>query len=516
MKKRIGAILLIFAICAGGLAACTRLPEEEINDSGVTEPAGTVVSGNEEDETPAWRGSLYGSAVAKDTGGLEARDVDSNGYQNDRLPNGLDYQGKEVQILGWDNEADQTIPRSDSRTDAVASALYWHWKGIEERLNVRITVTYTDSDYPGRSTFLAKARAENANYDLIQTQSLFPIVLANEGRLCNLANLNYPELAMPWWSDSLQEWILDGSMYFICSNSSAMSLSNLAVIYSHTALIEEKGLETPISLTLSGKWTLEKMNEISQAFAAEAALVGDEQCYGLVVDDSSRLGALYYACGFSSVVKNRRGEAQIGFDEEWEWQAIGGAIAKLEGMFTDGSVVIHSSDTFTEMQSGQTAMLLGYWQFMRELNGNDYEVVPMPMLDEEQYTVQGYRSVHRDYVDTWCIPTTASDKNLSGMILEASASSEYRSVAPVWCRLMQERYRDAEQGKQVIQILRNSIIYDVGRAAQEKGVGAEGYWADCFRGGYDNKFQSSCQYVAEVFSINLRKILKTFRTYREQ
>lgn len=465
-------------------------------------------------------GSRYGSSVAKDVSKLDAGDVDDLGYQNDRLPSdaalATAYAGRTVRLLAWESESHQTYPKEDSATDALASKLYWHWRAIEDRFGITIEPTYSDSAYRSKAKFLAAARAEDADYDLIQTQSLFPIILANEGRLSNLARLQYPDLAMPWWSDSLKEWIQADAMFFICSNSSAMSLSNLSVVYSNEEMIAQKGLETPISLTLSGRWTLDQMNRISQAFASNAALTGDQRRYGFVADDTSRLGGLYYACGFSSVVKDDEGYSEFGFDDAHEWQAITAAIAKLEGMFTDGSAVIRSGDDITDMLNGQTAMLLGFWEQAYSLEGDSYSAVPMPMLDEAQYATKGYRSVHRDYVDTWCIPAYAADKTLSGMILEASASSEYRSIAPFYCFTMERYYADEAQGEQVIALLRASIIYDFGRAAQEQQMGAEGYWTGCFSGGYSNRFESDCKYLIDLHEDSMTAILKKFKAYKDQ
>jgi hypothetical protein len=153
----------------------------------------------------------------------------------------------------------------------------------------------------------------------------------------------------------------------------------------------------------------------------------------------------------------------------------------------------------------------------------DYTVVPLPMLDEGQSNPdapgKGYRTVHRDWMDVWCIPTTTSNKALSGIVLEANASSEYRLIAPFYYeQYLKDRYANGDSGRQCFDILRASVIYDFGRAMQVSQIGAEDYWRACFWSGgaqnFSNTFEENFKAASIVRVKNLQDILDAFEKYK--
>ena len=390
-------------------------------------------------------------------------------------------------------------------------------------MEISFNAKYTDSSWNGKETFLTAARADDAAYDLIQTQSLFPIILAQEGRLCNLKNLGYPDLEMPWWPDSVNQWTQHDALYFIASNSSAMCISNMAVVFVNDGMITSKGGASPVQSVLRGVWTVEEMTTLSKLFAG-AADNADEasRIYGIVVDDSSRMDCFYYSCGFSSIVNNTTtGVGEFAFDDESELQAITTAINKFEAMLAGPEMVIHTGDDFTEMNEGRTAMLVGYMEFIRSLERTEeYTVVPLPMLDEKQYDTQGYRTVHRDCTDSWCIPTTTSNKILSGIVLEANASSEYRLIGPFYYeQYLKDRYANGADGRACFDLLRDSVVYDLGRSGQIEKLGAESFWRACFYSGgtenWNNSFATSYKAVATERATSLATVLENFAKYVE-
>jgi len=359
-------------------------------------------------------------------------------------------------------------------------------------------------------------------YDLIQTQSLFPATLATEGRLCNLRNLGYPDLEMPWWPDSVDQWTQAGSLFFIASNSSAMGISNMAVVFVNDGMITSKGGASPVQSVLRGVWTVEEMGKISKLFAGAAENADeDSKIYGLVVDHYSRMDPMYYASGFNSIVKDANGNADFGYNDESELLAITAAINKYEDLMTGPQVIIHPEDDFTEMNEGRTAMLLGYMQFIRSLEKTEeYTVVPLPMLDEQQFDTLGYRTTHRDWMDVWCMPTTTANKTLSGIVLEAMASSEFRLVGPFYYeQYLKDRYANGADGRACFDILRDSVIYDFGRAMQFAGIGAESYWRPCFWNGggtYENVFAAQFKSASGERVQNLKDILDAYAKYKDQ
>ena len=457
------------------------------------------------------------------TGDVDTTDTDANQFQNDRLPTGaelekLGFAGSEVKVLSWEEQEHQTFPKEDSSSDPIKSKLFYHWKGIEERFGITFQTDYTESNWSENPKFLVDARSEANRYDLMQTQTLYPITLAMEGRLVNLMKLSYPDLEMPWWPESTSEWSQHGALFFIASNSSVMSIGNMAVVFVHAGLITQKGNTDPVQSVLRGLWTVDEMTKISKSFAGEAQnTAADERIYGLVVDHVSRVDSLYYSCGFSSV-KNVNGVGTLAFDEESELQAIDAAIESFEPLYAGLGNEVKQYQTVVdtaELYQSRAAMVLGYMEMIRKLEDTEaYTVVPTPMLNEAQYDTLGYRTVQADYADVWCVPTTTSNRVLSGMLLEANASSEYRNVGPYFFEeYLKDRYTSGAQGRACFDLLRDSLVYDLGRVGHLTGIGTEHLWRRCFNNGFNNTFVTAYRSEAVTRSNALKEVLDAYEKY---
>ncbi|MBQ7354800.1 MAG: hypothetical protein IJW62_04690, partial [Clostridia bacterium] len=232
--KRVLSLVLVLLMLAGMLLSCQKQEDPYTNPDG----SSTVVPDGEVD--------------------LER--VDEEGYVADRLPTGdalaaLGFAGSTVKVLGYEEEMDQTFPKEDSSSDPIKSKLYYHWKGIEEQFDITFNVKHQLAHMAHQTEFFTEARSDSANYDLIQTQSLFPISLATEGRLCNLMKLGFPDREMPWWPESVYQYSQYGGLYFIGSNSSACGISNMSAIFVDDEMIKSKGEASPVESVLRGVWT---------------------------------------------------------------------------------------------------------------------------------------------------------------------------------------------------------------------------------------------------------------------
>ena len=510
--KKIVSLLLVILMLTSLLMACQK-QEEESSDPTTVVPQ-TSINEVEEDE---------------------------KGIPKDRIPEGealeaLGFAGSTVKVLSWEEEEAQNFPKEDSAEDPIKSKLYNHWLAIEERLSIDLDPTWCTMHTNNYNTFLTVARSDDANYDLIQTQSLFPSSLATEGYLCNLRNnLKFPDLEknsegemMPWWPESVDAWTHNDSLFFIVSNSSAMGISNMAVIFINDGMITSKGASSPVESVIRGLWTVEEMNNVSKLFAGAAeSATPESRYYGFAVDHFSRLDPLYYSMGFDSIVKNSSGVAEFGYDETNELEAITKAIAKLEPLITGVETIVNDDANLDDpslMNEGRCAMLLGFMQYIRQLEKTEeYTVVPLPMLDTKQSDPtsagKGYRTTHRDWMDVWCIPTTTSNKVLSGIVLEANASSEYRLIAPFYYeQYLKDRYANGDSGRQCFDILRASVIYDFGRAMFWSDIGAETFWRPCFRNSgktsFANVFESNFKASSDDRVLSLQELLDAYEQYK--
>lgn len=513
--KKITALILALLMLLGMLFACSTNrtnSDTDASQSGDVTSPGESQSSSGSNKNPSQKPS---STQPSDT------THKSEDWLDDRLPTDLSaYNGKTVKILGWRNQEHQTIPKADSAQDPLKSTLYHHWRGIEDRFGITLQTTYTDSETESSNKFLSDATADNANYDLIQTQPRFSVILAEQGYLCNLKNLSYPDLGydangdliVPWWPDSIEEYSQHGALYFISSNSSAMTISQMEVVFVNTPLVASKGLSDPVTSAVNGSWTVDEMTMIVFQFRNDASST-DNKLYGLTVDCPQRLDSLYYACGFRSVVNDANGVGTLGYDSESERNDITSGLNQLASIFRDFAMAVKINETQSnaELRNDQTALFLGTMEYIREIQDlESWTVVPLPKRNSAQ---EGYVTSCRVQTDMWCIPVTTRDPELSGMILEANACSEYNVVAPFFfTQYLKERYANGAIGKQCFGILREGVLCDLGAVTD---LSPNAAWRACF---YPNTFTNSfSDNVTAVLSSNqtlLNQILISFEAYK--
>ena len=491
--------LLTCLLCLGLLAACKGDGETPAGTSGTAGSSGTG-------STPGPQEPTY--------------ETDENGYIKDTIPDKT-YGGATLQFLCWEEARDNVAPADHGGgSDEVQEQAYLRLMRVESRLAVQLDVSTAPGSWQNRDTFLAQARLSNeVGYDLICSFSLHPPVLAQEGLLYNLNNLTYPELGMPWWPESITEWEQYGGLYFISSNSAINSFNSMEVMFSNSQLFADQGLSDPIDDVLAGDWTVEQMLEYVRAFDVD---VDDEsrRIYGLVVDDHSRMDSFYYSAGFHFTQNNSEGVAELAFTSASELQRITSYIDSLFTVFRTDAVEI-DHDTRVLMKNHRTALMVASLGNIHEMNDTSYAPLPMPKLDSSQ---QNYMTIQNNGYDIWCIPTSAEDPELSGVVIEAIASADYRQLAPFYFeKYMKLRYSSDEVCEQMFEIVRSSVVYDFGRVSQLALTHTvEGAWRECF---YDyststkypyNSFATTVEDDQTVMEAMLLNLLSSFQRFSYQ
>ena len=357
---------------------------------------------------------------------------DDKGFLRDNIPSNLNYGGREVNIL-VSKEQSPRIGPEESSTDTLSRVTYERNKKIEERLNIKLNFIKKNGSWTTRNEFIDEAvranAAGNGEYDLIGTFSLIPSVLAARGILINLMELEFPQFDMPWWPEEiLKGFMFYNSIFFVTDNSSGNLLREMFVTYYNRDTIEAYHLEDPTQLTIEGKWTLDKLEELSRGLYQDLnnnGSVDEEDQFGLVVDDHSRLDAYFYGSDLNIIRVNDEGNPEFTFDTEKD--KILRYLDKMISIYRRRDSFI-DKDSRKILQDGRTAFFTAClaWIEIVDTQGK-YGIVPVSKFSEAQ---EKYRTIFSNAIDVWCIPNDVNDDELSGIILEAIASGSYRLVAP--------------------------------------------------------------------------------------
>ena len=101
------------------------------------------------------------------------------------------------------------------------------------------------------------------------------------------------------------------------------------------------------------------------------------------------------------------------------------------------------------------------------------------------------------------------------MILEANASGEYRNIGPFYYeQYLKDRYANGANGRKCFDILRASVIYDLGRIGQLAGIGCKSAWGSCFGNQtFSNTFASTMQGKMDAEKSNFKQMLENMAKY---
>ena len=503
LLKRILCLSLCVLMLLPCLVACRGGEEEPVESASETEAPADVASETVSEEP---------------TESQRVFQTDENGYVKDELPD-TTYGGKEINIVGWKGNEAWTLPKDSGDGNVqIYSKIYYHKMAVEARLDVQFKVNYITShgnggmqpDIVQELTTLVSAGTDA--YDLVQGYSLYPAVLAREGLLYNINNLQYPDLEMPWWPEEITNWQQYGGLYFVANNSSAIGLRSMFVMFSNTEMITGAGLTDPVDLVLDGSWTIDKMMEYAKAFHGDAVAKPGE-AYGFVVDDFSRMDAFYYGAGFKTTVNNADGSTSMTWSDASYRERVETYLEPLVEFFKLPEVEI-AQNTVALMKDKKTALMSASMSSTSSLTDNTYAVIPIPKLDEES----DYYTMRNNGYDMWCIPKTSTQPELAGIVLEAISSSEYRNIAPFYFEtVLKDRYSQSAKGAQVFDVIRASVTYDFGRVCQyafTKGT-IEGIWRGNFQTNRlkdpKNILESSWASKGENMEIELMEIQADFR-----
>ena len=385
---------------------------------------------------------------------------DVNGYLKDSL-DGIHYDDQEVSVITWDNNP-YLFPLDDTDQSDTVRLVYVRDRSIEERLGISFKIT--------RKTSSASADKEHANalynamqsgteaFDVCAAYAIWPPYMAYQGMLYDLNTLKYPETDKPWYPET-EQWEVYDRLFYIASNSSVSSFNSMKVIYANTKLIENAGLPDVIDLVLAGNWTLEEMKTYSRNWTNLAENAGDNKTYGVLWGHRVMMEGMFYSAGFHSTEKDEDGLPQLTYTNASTVERIDGFVETIRDLMDSPECHILQKQDMTYVKNHKTVFYASTMDNIIEISGDkDIAIIPFPKLNTEQK--EYYTSRDHGY-DMFCVPVTASDAQLGAVVVEAIASSDYRTIGPNYFeKNMKYRYSNSEKGVEIFELIRDSVSID--------------------------------------------------------
>ena len=214
-----------------------------------------------------------GSQDVTDTSGTQLDDkrpieYDDKGYVKDYIPEDIDFNEKEIKIVGWNGDKGETdfiTDYSDGGDVGIAKATYERNAAVEKRLNVKLDIDYSimgnnASREKYYSTVTQNMMVER--YDLIACYSQLAANFATDGYTVDLMEYDHIlNFDRPWWSETLaEESGINNKLYFASGSISTTNILQTMCIAINIDLMDGLGRDDPREMVKEGVWTMENFH----------------------------------------------------------------------------------------------------------------------------------------------------------------------------------------------------------------------------------------------------------------
>lgn len=393
---------------------------------------------------------------------------------SDDLPK-KNYEGYEFSILypEWGMYSGGFYFAESEIGEKFNDALYFRQKNVEDRFNVKIkTVTpgFQDQDTIHIAEFIKKSiLAGDDAYDMALTHCFYgQPELASMGYVLDFNKLPGINLAKPWWNKTMNETLsVGGALPFAVSD---YVIAEPNVIYFNKTMQKDEGIEDPYTLVKNGRWTLDKLVELSKKASkdlnGDGGYDGSDQ-YGLLLEQDWMLISFMFASGVN-ITEQHEGDPYPTL--AMNSPKMTSVVEKIYNMIYEGS------QTFTykigerdvspvRFRDGKALFVIEPLNtaIMYRAVDVDFGILPFPKFDEAQE-----KYINNSWNGYMCVPSIASDPERTGIILEALAAESYKYTIPAYFdTLLNTKLSRDEQSVEMLQLVYDGCIYDAGLCYSE-------------------------------------------------
>ena len=285
--------------------------------------------------------------------------------------------------------------------------------------------------------------------------------LAINGLCLDMKTQKYLNFEKPWWPESLtSETTIIDKLFFASGDISTNLLHMMYVVFYNQEMIDAVSLENPVELVDEGTWTYEKMFDMAKGMYVDTNsndIADQDDQYGFSAG-KMHYEALFTGAGIKTIEKNNLG-----------WMIVSPTFnsAKTTKLLDDICTFVHGSDDGfygTTFEKGHTLFAIDrsyYAMIHKEEMSFTYGIVPIPKYDTIQ---EGYATCLGNPFTVYSIAKSSVIPDIAAATLECLASEAYRKVTPeLFEATMKYQYSDVPASARMYDLIRNSVIIDLGR-----------------------------------------------------
>lgn len=400
-----------------------------------------------------------------------------------------DLGGKAINVLirsEWNYE----FMVDEETGDTVSDAIYQRNSAVEDKYKCKLNFIDFAGDWANHDNFANTIHnsvlASDGAYDFIAGYQACLAINIQNGDLMNLyevPNLNLN--ASHWTQEGLDSLTYNGRCYEVGGDIAVSLLKGINCMYFNKKLAAEYKTPDFYQLVDDGKWTLDKLLEVTKGVYKD--LNGDgsrdvEDQYGF---ESYKVYTRNYVVAFETPTLT---DGKL----TWNNERTVSVVEKLVDTFNNQPDVFYGQSTkdtekmFTESRGLVMHSVLGAAEGMRAMD-DDFGILPLPKFDEKQ---EDYHTTTSNEVSMMCVPITAPDIEVSGLILEAMCRESTDTVAKAFYdTALKGKYARDEDSLRMIELTRSVLTFDFG-AINSLATGVSGAQYETLITNNDTNFAS--------------------------
>ena len=423
----------------------------------------------------------------------------------------LDFGGKPFRAMTYDGENFSYYFFADEETgDVMNDAIYERRRNVEEALNVvlqhELKLDYTDVPKALRTAVLASDDA----YDQVLLHCIEGVSTSvSSGYLYNLDELPYLNMEADWWNREQMDALRLGNNTYFAVNDYMVPYP--FIIYFNQEIVEALDLTNPYESVQAGTWTLDVF--AGMAKAAISDLNGDgvidyqNDRLGIASTETSKYVSFLPAVEQFITDRDKDDRIYLSMNTEKTQQVI--EIFHELNTSDVCYVTWNVNEPQLQMETGRVLFYMNGPDELERLRDCDvnFGFVPYPKWDETQ---KEYRSM--DFGGLMCVPTTISDPEMVGAVLELLAWDSENNVVPTYYNtLLEGKFAQDKTAASMLRLIFDSICYEVGGNYFGFSAGC----GDLFFAVSNVAFRNNSSDFASYYAKNEKSANKTIETFYE-
>ena len=384
----------------------------------------------------------------------------------DSLPADLSFDGQTITLISrHDIELFKWEFYSEEETgDLLNDAIYARNRAVEERLKLKLEVMLAEGTWGQWDTFYSiikgSALSGDGSVDIVPFYAFEQAGLASQGLYMNLYDMEYIDLEKPWWNQSLvKSATINDCLYYATGEIATSSIAMMAAIAFNHSLREKYLPDVDLYQEVrDGKWTFDRLFDLSKNVYSDLngnAAVDEGDIFGF---DGGRGDQFIHSAKVKISETGKDGIPVLAMNNERMTRLVD----KVQSFYSQPGYAPDAvrNNSKTMFEDGHLLFSNRYVRDIASLRDmkDDYGILPMPKLDEEQ---DGYYTTLGDSYSQVAIVVGTDAPDAAAAAMECLAAESYRSVTEVYFEnVLKVKYAHDEHTAEMLDILLEGIDID--------------------------------------------------------